>query len=66
MKIKIDEEKCTGCGVCVDSCVQDVLRIDKKSNKAYKAYPEDCTNVCRLECELACPINAINISAFLN
>jgi Na+-translocating ferredoxin:NAD+ oxidoreductase RNF subunit RnfB len=30
---KIDTEKCTGCGLCVNSCWMDVIAIDKKKKK---------------------------------
>ena len=36
------EALCDGCGVCVDSCPTDVLRMDAASGKAVVAYPRDC------------------------
>jgi NAD-dependent dihydropyrimidine dehydrogenase PreA subunit len=57
---RIDLELCNGCGICVNSCATDVLRLDAKTNKAYVAYPEECNN-CDY-CELDCPTNAIYIS----
>jgi len=58
----IDEivpELCNGCGICVNNCPMDVIRMDKKTKKAFIKYPEDCM-LCGL-C-LDCPQNAIHIS----
>jgi len=53
---KIDLEKCTGCGTCVDTCPMGVLEL--KDDKAYVANPDECTE-CQA-CEAACPNNAIS------
>ena len=61
---RVDLELCDGCGICVDSCCADVLRIDEKTNKAVIKYPEDCF-LC-LICELDCPKHAIYVSPSKN
>ncbi|MFC1892336.1 ferredoxin family protein, partial [Thermodesulfobacteriota bacterium] len=38
----IDNEKCIGCGICVQICPMDVFRMDEDSKKAITRYPEDC------------------------
>jgi Fe-S-cluster-containing hydrogenase component 2 len=30
--IQVDDEKCTGCGVCVDSCLFQAIHFDDRSN----------------------------------
>lgn len=61
MITRIDEEKCTGCGICVDTCPLDTLRLNEKE-KAYIAYPEDCMT-CYL-CEMSCAFDAIYVHPF--
>jgi len=57
---KIDPELCTGCGICVDTCPMDVIRMDEEKEKAVIRYPEDCM-MC-LYCERDCPVGAVYIS----
>ena len=61
----IDDERCKGCGLCVDVCPKKVLEIsDKVSPKVYfpvfQARPEDCIH-CTLCC-IMCPDVAITIT----
>jgi len=55
--VKIDLERCDGCGKCVEECPMDVFQM--ASNKAQAANEEDCMT-CRL-CETVCPQLAITI-----
>ena len=57
---RIDPELCNGCGICVNSCPVDVIRMDKGSQKAVIKYPEEC--MCCDYCELDCPLDAIYVS----
>lgn len=57
---RIDEELCTGCGICVDSCSMDVIRMDEDRGKAVIRYPEDCS-LCA-PCEIDCPEGAIYVA----
>lgn len=68
MTIKlINEELCDGCGICIDSCPADVLRLGEGDPpwafpgwKARIIYPNDCHS-CTL-CALDCPREAISVS----
>lgn len=55
--IKIELDKCDGCGTCKDTCPVTVFEIvDGKSNVANLT---DCL-VCRA-CEVQCPNSAIQV-----
>jgi NAD-dependent dihydropyrimidine dehydrogenase PreA subunit len=68
---QVDDKKCNGCGVCVEICPMDVLRmktdVDITSEKkwlsqksiAYIAYRNDCMTC--YTCELQCPTGAIDV-----
>jgi NAD-dependent dihydropyrimidine dehydrogenase PreA subunit len=56
----LDQEKCTGCGICVACCPMDVLRIDEETGKVKAEYPQDC--VACWTCESFCPLDCIDIS----
>ena len=60
VKISIDPESCTGCGLCLLSCPADVIRFDEARKKAVVAYGADC-QVCYL-CEDDCPAHSISLS----
>ncbi len=54
---EIDSFRCIGCGVCVHSCMNDVIRM--KRGQAYIAYQDDCC-ACFF-CVEDCPREAISI-----
>ena len=57
VKIAIDNDKCNGCGTCVDTCPVAVFEI--KDGKSVPAKPEECL-VCRA-CEVQCPEGAVQV-----
>lgn len=59
-RIAIDAASCTGCGACLDSCPNDVLRFDPVTKTAAVVYPGDC-NSCHL-CEDDCPEHCITVA----
>lgn len=56
----INEEKCIGCGTCVETCPMDVFRMEKDTKKSAITYQEDC-QICHL-CRIYCPVDAITIT----
>jgi len=48
--------RCIGCGICVQSCMNDVIRM--KRGKATVLYQEDC-GAC-FACEIDCSREAIS------
>jgi len=57
VKIVVDNDKCTGCSTCVDTCPVAVFEV--KDGKSVPTKPEECL-VCRA-CEVQCPENAIQV-----
>lgn len=57
VEIIIDDEKCTGCGTCVEICPVEVLEI--QNEKSVPVNVEECL-VCRA-CEAQCPETAIQV-----
>jgi NAD-dependent dihydropyrimidine dehydrogenase PreA subunit len=57
VEIKIDIEKCTGCGTCVDTCPVEVFEI--REEKSVVVNLDECL-VC-MACEVQCPEGAIKV-----
>ncbi|MCD6449847.1 MAG: 4Fe-4S binding protein [Thermotogaceae bacterium] len=55
----IDENKCTGCGMCITSCGRNVFDYDWKERKAVVARPLQCMVGCT-SCQVWCVFNAIS------
>ena len=58
MAAKVDQEKCTGCSVCLEYCAVDAIKIEK--DKA--VISEECVE-CGA-CIEQCPNEAITLSGF--
>ena len=56
-KIVIDEEKCIGCGICVDYCNVDAIAVNDERGVLEVVVLEDCIE-CH-SCQQNCPENAI-------
>ena len=59
MLIKIDQEACTGCGVCESLC-PDVFQV-QEDEKAHAVNPEGCASCDCQEAVDSCPAQAISI-----
>ena len=55
MAVKVDKEKCTGCGICVEACSVDAIKIEKE-----KAVISDECVECGV-CVNECPNEAISL-----
>ena len=56
----VDGARCDGCGICVQGCPMDVLRMDAESGQAKITYLPDC-QTCYV-CEEDCPRDAIYVA----
>lgn len=62
--VKVDENYCKGCQLCVVNCPKDIMAMSdtvnaKGQHTAFCASPEDCVG-CK-SCAIVCPDSAITI-----
>ena len=62
--IIIANERCKGCGVCIDNCPVNTIALSKEVNGkgynyAYMANPENCTGC--TNCATVCPDSCISV-----
>ncbi|MCD6513392.1 MAG: 4Fe-4S binding protein [Candidatus Odinarchaeota archaeon] len=57
----VDEEKCTGCGICERSCIYFAIKVDPSTKKAV-VYSDKCSG-CGL-CYTVCPVHAISLNYY--
>lgn len=60
MKVKIDKEKCIGCGACASVC-PEVYVMDDAAGKA-KVKKATTNAKCAKEGADSCPVQAISVS----
>jgi len=56
MAIQIDQEKCSGCGLCVDICPLEAISLENDKAKVDKGTCTECG-----QCVDECPNKAISI-----
>jgi len=64
VEVKIDLDKCSGCGICVDVCPTAVFKLlENENKKTSKVVAEDQCFACRA-CEVKCPEQAIKVIGY--
>jgi NAD-dependent dihydropyrimidine dehydrogenase PreA subunit len=58
--VSIDKELCTGCGLCIQECPQQILYINRKTMTCDVTDQSLCDK--QGGCEEACPVGAIKIN----
>lgn len=56
MSIRINKERCVGCGKCADICPGTLIAV--RNHKAEMDYPRDCWGC--VSCVKECPADAID------
>ncbi len=62
--IRITEERCKGCWICIEVCQADVLGVSERTNRrgAHPPFLQNIDNCIRCGlCEMLCPDYAIFI-----
>ena len=62
----IDENRCTGCGLCVVKCPEEAISPPHMGQTGFVLNPEKCVHFdggeCE-ECQTQCPADAVNLNA---
>ncbi len=66
MSVRIDLEKCIGCGTCYRECPNDIIGWNDITCKPFIAYPDECGHcgVCKLECKSEAIIHIIPLACY--
>ena len=60
MKIKVDQDMCIGCGMCLDICPEIFkLNSDDKSECTVDEIPDNLKEKAKDACDI-CPVDAIS------
>ena len=57
MAAQVDTEKCTGCGLCVDACPVEAIKLDDDKAKVDEDLCVDCGT-----CVDECPNDALGVT----
>ncbi len=58
--VRIDGDKCNGCGWCVEACDFGAMRLDEKNNHAYTC--DFCVEYEQPRCVEVCPFEALEFT----
>ena len=63
-ELKIEKEKCKGCGLCVSVCVRNLLKLSPEKNSSglpYMYITDDNECIGCKSCAIICPDSVISI-----
>lgn len=60
MKVSVDRELCTGCGLCVDTC-PDIFELDGETARVKVEIVPDAAEECVQQAAEDCPASAIKV-----
>lgn len=60
MKVSVDRELCTGCGLCVESC-PDIFELDGDLARAKVEIVPEAAEECVQQAAEDCPASAIKV-----
>ncbi len=60
MRAIVDEEECTGCGLCSETCPEVFELSDDVASVIVDEVPEDAIDTCKQAAD-ECPVEAISI-----
>jgi NAD-dependent dihydropyrimidine dehydrogenase PreA subunit len=61
VNVKVDLEKCTGCGTCLDVCPVEVFKIIDVDGEQKSSPVNENECIACMACEASCPEGAIEI-----
>ncbi|MCD6194972.1 ferredoxin [bacterium] len=60
MKVKVNEQSCIGCGLCISIC-SDVFELEGGKSKIKKDFDPEANKECIKEAAANCPTQAISV-----
>lgn len=60
-EIKVDLDKCTGCGLCIQNCPFTCMEMDETTDSKHPKMRDEYVCMSCSNCLIACPVDALSI-----